>query len=65
MVAGPTVRVARMGQAAAGRVDLAAAATCAGRRGTGPGTAPMLEGAGKEGAHVWPQLLADTDLAQR
>lgn len=65
VVARATVGVARMGEAAAGRVHLAAAATSAGRRGTGPGTVPMLKGAGSKGAHVWPQLPVDIDLAQR
>ena len=63
VVVGATVGVALMGEAAADRVDLAAAATNAGRRGIGPGTAPMLEGAGSEGAHVWPQLLAKYRLS--
>lgn len=65
VVAGATVVVARMGEAAADRVDLAAAATNAGRRGTGPGTAPMLEGAGSEGAHVWPQPPAKYRLSPK
>jgi hypothetical protein len=49
---GASAVVARMGEAVVGRVDLVVAATNVGRRGTGPGTAPMLECAGSEGTDV-------------